>query len=544
MQTGDIFSNRKIFPVFFEKKREIISVLLLILLVFSILVPVCPAIKQIPDRDSGVFLYIGQEILEGNLPYAAVWDHKPPGIYYLDAAGLYFMPGSWWGVWVLEVISLLTSALLSFFLLKKFFSPVSAFFGTAIWMIGLIATLDGGNLTSEYALPFQFLSICLFVMSEESDSPAWAGLLMGVLATCLILLNPTVIGISISIIGSMIILHRGNESRIKTLTSVAYVLVGSAISLIPVVAYFIYFAGAPAFFDSIVRYNLVYSAQPLATKVLAIITGMKILFPLSMIGILAWGLGIYWIQFRKNEVIPCKPFLVVALIDFPLELLFSGTTGETYPHYFIAWLPSLAILSGFLTFIFLHHADSLPGGGISGHRKTISAIIVVIFLLIVSLNPLVSHLHLAATPPDSLMSTRLHASDYIRAHSGADDTVLMWGAETSVNYLSGRKSPSRFVYQYPLYLRNYQNDDMIASFNRDLQDRKPLLIIDTSATNPVIPPLDPVSRATPWKSSDAKYSVSPSMSVVFDYISTHYHLAGNIGPGGWAVYRVNDPGTV
>ena len=40
------------------------------------------------DRDEGAFLTIAQEILHGRVPYRDVFDHKPPGVYYLLASVL------------------------------------------------------------------------------------------------------------------------------------------------------------------------------------------------------------------------------------------------------------------------------------------------------------------------------------------------------------------------------------------------------------------------------------------------------------------------
>ena len=56
-------------------------------------------IAELPDRDSGVFLYIGSRILEGEVPYRGIWDHKGPLIYYINALGIALTPGSEYGVW-------------------------------------------------------------------------------------------------------------------------------------------------------------------------------------------------------------------------------------------------------------------------------------------------------------------------------------------------------------------------------------------------------------------------------------------------------------
>lgn len=54
--------------------------------------------------DSSMFLFIGQQIDHGLLPYVDVWDHKPPLVFYLDALSLRMMGGSPVGAIILGYI--------------------------------------------------------------------------------------------------------------------------------------------------------------------------------------------------------------------------------------------------------------------------------------------------------------------------------------------------------------------------------------------------------------------------------------------------------
>ena len=91
-----------------------VLLILLSLLVAGVLIPNAPMCQGIPGRDSGVFLYMGWQILRGRIPYRDVWDHKPPAIYYIDALGLFVGKGSRWGVWILEYLSLCVAMVLGF----------------------------------------------------------------------------------------------------------------------------------------------------------------------------------------------------------------------------------------------------------------------------------------------------------------------------------------------------------------------------------------------------------------------------------------------
>ena len=64
--------------------KHLMPFILLGFLVAGVLITTSPICQAVPGKDSGVFLYIGDRILNGEIPYRDVWDHKPPAIYYFD----------------------------------------------------------------------------------------------------------------------------------------------------------------------------------------------------------------------------------------------------------------------------------------------------------------------------------------------------------------------------------------------------------------------------------------------------------------------------
>lgn len=108
--------------------------------------------QGVPGVDSGVFLYIGHALLIGQVPYKDVWDHKSPGIYFIDALGLWLGRGSLWGVWLLEVISLALSGWLTYGAIRRDFGAVPALFGALAWVCSVPLVCNGGNVTEEWAL--------------------------------------------------------------------------------------------------------------------------------------------------------------------------------------------------------------------------------------------------------------------------------------------------------------------------------------------------------------------------------------------------------
>lgn len=57
---------------------DYIQYLILLGVILFVLIPVTPTNMPIASRDSGVFLYSGWRLTNGDIPYLDFWDHKPP----------------------------------------------------------------------------------------------------------------------------------------------------------------------------------------------------------------------------------------------------------------------------------------------------------------------------------------------------------------------------------------------------------------------------------------------------------------------------------
>jgi len=119
--------------------------------------------SKLPRRDYGFYVYIGEQILHGKLPYRDAWESKPPAIFYLNAVGLWIGHGSRWGVWAVEFVTLSIAIWVSYFLLKKLWGMWPALLGMLLWLYAFDKALMGGNLTEEYPMPLHFISLLLFL---------------------------------------------------------------------------------------------------------------------------------------------------------------------------------------------------------------------------------------------------------------------------------------------------------------------------------------------------------------------------------------------
>jgi hypothetical protein len=75
-----------------------------------------------------------------------------------------------------------------------------------------------------------------------------------------------------------------------------------------------------------------------------------------------------------------------------------------------------------------------------------------------------------------MISKTLRAVDAVRLYSDPVDEIYVWGFDPLVYYLSGRKSSSRFIYNFPL-LWKAENAKFRSEFIGDLTKRNPRLIL-------------------------------------------------------------------
>jgi len=109
---------------------------------------------------------------------------------------------------------------------------------------------------------------------------------------------------------------------------------------------------------------------------------------------------------------------------------------------------------------------------------------------------------------------------YIKLHTSEDDTVLLWGAEAEINYSAQRRSPSRFIYQDPLYKVGYTDKAIVEEFLGDIVRNKPRFIIDTNY--PYTPIYD--------------FGItSPAIEDMSRFLRAGYELTEEFGP--WMVYE-------
>lgn len=483
-----------------------------------VLLPTSPLNMQYSGRDSGVFLYVGWRILNGEIPYRDVWDHKPPIVFYINALGLRLSGGSRWGVWFIELVGLIIAIALGYYLIKKNFGTIPAILSAALWVSALPTMIEGGNLTEEYALPLQFAALWLILDTERSHPQNWRNFAIGVTGAAAFLTKQTSIGVWLAIAIYLIINRLRAYQPARLARELGLIALGSLAVVIPVIIFFASQDALSQFWDAAFRYNFVYSSYktslikhfgaPIFIGIQHF--GRSGLLTISTIGYLC---ALILIVVKKHEFGKFLPLFLIGLIDFPIEFLLVSASGQIYAHYYMILLPVMALFSG-LIFWFIHTQlgeEELP-------RKarvffTIGVVTIILWTTAFDYVYLASKYHAI----NSMMI------DYLKTKTSPNDFVLMWGAETSANFFAQRKSPSRFVYQYPLYTEGYVDEQMIDGFLDDILRNKPLYIIDSK--NPQTPFFEFLIRSDEL---DRKIAA----------IQANYRIVNVIGQ--WEIYKFKE----
>lgn len=496
-----------------------------------ILIVISPIAQPIPGRDSGVFLYTGKIILEGGIPYRDSWDNKPPGVHFINALGLWLGQGSRWGVWTLEMAWLIGSILLGYLLLKKEFGFSLALFGSAAWLVSFLLLMEGGNLTEEYALLFQFSSLLLFWHSEKQNHYGWRGYATGLCSAACFLLRQNLIGVGLSI-SIYILLNRISQKLwLRLLQELTTITVGAATLISLVTLYFLAHKGLLLFWDQAFHYNLIYTQGTFIDRLKILAESLRIVAP-SGIGILAitgW-LGAAWIMIRQLDWVKDRmPLVGLALIGLPIEFLLS-MGGRLYPHYYLAWLPIASILASlFAAAIFEGHLTQSTQAppSISTPTVWLSALLIAMGLL-----PVGRTLYQRATNDP----TRSAMVEYLRTETREGEYVLVWGNEPVIHFLSNRPCPTRYSGQYGLYTPGYERSDFIFQFLQDLKTHPPRLIMDSSKGNALVPPID-LSLRVGWLTQRGN-PLLPEFNEVWAFIDSRYQHIDTVQ--GWDIYRLQE----
>ena len=485
----------------------------------------------LPNRDAGYNLYAGSLILKGRLPYVDFWNTKGPAIYFLNALGLYFGHGLRWGVWAIEYLFLLGGILLLFVVMRRQWGAGAAAFGVIVAMAGLNAVFTGGNLTEEYALFFNAVALYLFWSGSRQEAggggEAWRWLLIGCMAGLSFSFRANNIGVPAAI-GLAIVLEA--LLRRQYLGALRKVLLMGAGFLVPVGIGLLYFWARGAlgdYVEAVYLYNIRYSGSR-GHPVSLLFVGFapdKVGWPawIALAGALLAVYGaIHKLARREN---PSAFELMLAAVLW-IEIVLSSVSWRMFTHYFISWMPAMALLSGWLLAEVVSWVrQKRLSGFMTGTRPGLLYGGLILGVALVARAELAQYgqtmLQMALHRGEGIQY-RDYMSDYVIRHTQPGDTIVTWPANAWISFASERESAVRLVF-YPVFDDGTITEQQGKGYLEELMTNRPALIIDCSDLQNEIPSLDAHTRLIQHATRDFLFN-PPYIEQVFDYVATHYHM--------------------
>ena len=418
------------------------------------------------NTDGSVFHYVAFAMKNGQVPYRDTFDHKGPLLYFINYIGYIINPKN--GIWYLEFMSIFATLFFVFKIANKFSNIFLSLIATVLVMTPLAATLEGGNLVEEYAMPFIAASIYIFVIYFYSENiKNYQLALCGFCGGCVLMLRPNMAVVWLVMPIAVVI----NELLIKKSKNIyryfGYFILGVGVAILPFIIYFTANGAIKDFFNCYIKFNLMYSGEKYVTTFEAIKH-----FSGSMIFMLSVIILLLQIIAKKNTV-----FNTAYVIFLVMNILVMSMSGRLYAHYAMILIPATAYpISLLVSYVFSFKNKknliiSLP----------IIISVVILFIntfnscWIISYNKAIDGISGKSTV--SYLRLVEHSANYIKENTEPNDKILVVGNENKIYTLSERLAASKYSYQHPII---NVGEEIKKEFYTEIDKNPPKIIVMVS----------------------------------------------------------------
>ena len=263
-----------------------------------------PNLMIFPDVDYTIFQYFGERMRAGLLPYRDIYDHKPPLIFYLNWLGLTLGNGSRWGIWALQYTAVASAALIGFNALRKVYGNYVGWLASAAFLVNLYFVHEGGNLTEEYALPFQFAALALLITMQARHKGGWYAFFIGVMIACASTLKQPLAGPVVAV-GLIMLAERLYRREWRRMLDFVYLGLGFVAVWAAWFAWFAALGIFPEFWEAAFAYNFALSGITMQQRVLAILEGFNFLLSsanLYSLAFMAWAAALAYLLLHQENL--------------------------------------------------------------------------------------------------------------------------------------------------------------------------------------------------------------------------------------------------
>jgi len=392
------------------------------------------------ERDEGVYAYIGQEILRGEIPYRDTLDIKPPGVFYLYATGIALFGETTESIRLFTAFYALLTIISVYLVARRLRGGVAALCAALIYSAySTLPHLYGSSSNTEVFLVLPLVLSSYFFLKIDSPRRNFYLMLSGFCSACAMLVKTVAIAQVLLLLLLLLVPLLGERKLKAAVSDFFFFTVPMLLIAGGTMAYF----AAKGAFEELFYWNVIFPRTYMHSDLrgpnwFLVFAYLFIdIFPLFAIGVPST----IWIYLKTGN----KDHLLV-LLSIVAAFVAVILPGKLFPHYFILLLPPLAIAAGMGLGEVVGRSD--------GASRFASLLLFVLLLF-----PVQKYYRYYFVYSPEEVSTKKYGpvfvksyqlAEYIRENTLASDYIYQWGMSSELYFLSGRRSPNKFTSNYML----------------------------------------------------------------------------------------------
>lgn len=477
------------------------------------------------ERDEGEYALMGQLILKGIPPYELAYNMKLPGTYYLYALMMSVFGQSTTGIHLGLLMVNLACILLLFFIGKKLLNETTALYAAAAF--ALLSLSPGSLGFAAHATHFNVLfALCgLLALLHYADRASWRRLtLSGVcFGLSFVMKQQAVFMVLFGLLAFWLIERKRTATGSKNTTPRLGAFAGALALPYLLILLTAWFSGT---FDKFWHWTVSYAGQYAGMKTWSEAWGfLQLYFPHISEGyLLFWLTGLLGLAaLFYSENARRYRWIILLFAACSLACVVPGLYFR--PHYFIIFLPALALLSSVALNFF---------GELMSKRQLPWLKALPVLLFAVMLYAAISthwatffkddlgKICTATYGPANPFQESVEIAKFIRANTTEQDKIAVLGSEPQIYFYSNRLPATGYIYTYPLMENQSYSWEMQSEMTTEIEKNRPKFLVFVNS---------PVS----WTFSNR------SSKGVFDWYQQYqknYNIVGlvDMNPSGKATY--------
>ena len=297
-----------------------------------------PLNKGVTQNDSAVFQIMGRGMLNGQVMYKDLFDHKGPVMYVINAIAYLINPQI--GLFIVETLFISIGAVFIFKTSKMLVNKKVSVIMSLVYVMLMFISILGGNFTEEYAMTFTSIALyCIMKIiykNEYENKILWG--IIGATFALNFFIKPTYIAIWIAF-GIIQFIYSIKEKKIKELIKyIFYMIIGIMIVTLPIIIYLVLNDDIHYFIDAFFILNMKYSEAGLLKKAKTfwILINRSKFVGYIIIGIICNILMLF------NKKINLKNRLFVTSF-FVISIILTAWAPNAYKHYLTQLVPAIVL---------------------------------------------------------------------------------------------------------------------------------------------------------------------------------------------------------